>query len=190
MTSEDTVTWKCPLCPCGLTEPASEAPGRYARLKHRLEHHAKADPKLFRLDRRTTAAVSIRRAQQQRRAGVMNKRIRDGKDSIHAWMPIRRTTGKRKGRTDVVCSACGKMASSLAKLERMKCKRAAPGDLGWQRRRQFIDQMKNEQKKAVDDNLRQHLAAVLRAIELLSNCEQLPKHVAGDVMKFQWPKGF
>ena len=146
----EVATWKCPLCDHGMVDSPGGTAGVWARNKHRLEKHPKAHPRLFHLDKKVINAESVRSAQFQRRLGTMNKRILLGKDTMHDWRPLRWPFGNRRGRTDVACRACGRIARGLKQLEKAKCTTIRPGELGWGRRKAFIAMAENEVRKATE----------------------------------------
>ncbi|CAE7220717.1 unnamed protein product [Symbiodinium sp. CCMP2592] len=136
--NQATCCWKCPVDGCDMGLPATEASEdarRLARLRHREETHPEAPKALFRLAR--DRAANARKATTAKlSAGVARRlhQVRAGKAGEHdvVFVKLPPTRGTKKGKTrravtQVVCTRCKRLASTVVALGGFSCKAHTAG---------------------------------------------------------------
>ena len=189
--------WKCHLCNMVIPEDADLSRDQVLRMKlrHREEHHPKANVQRFKSDGSYRAANAAKATIQVRAAGMAKRLLGLKKGDAGSHEPVLVTlpmTGKAKqkrgGMAKVICRKCGKMANQAKELATLSCEKYV-ADNGPKRKKMLARLRACLNKASISDALKDGARTVLNIIDSGkgSSKDTAPKH---HIEALVWPVDF
>ena len=189
--------WKCHLCNMVIPEDADLSKDQVLRMKlrHREEHHPKANVQRFKSDGSYRAANAAKATIQVRAAGMAKRLLGLKKGDAGSHEPVLVTlpmTGKAKqkrgGMAKVICRKCGKMANQAKELATLSCEKYVAGN-GPKRKKMLARLRACLNKASISDALKDGARTVLNIIDSGkgSSKDTAPKH---HIEALVWPVDF